>query len=138
MLSRYSDANISHSILTLESIEETIDQIIHWNKSIVVEDDFLTSQNGMQLLAANCMLITAIGEGINRIGKSLPHFLDVYFPTVPWKQIVGMRNHIAHGYFEIDSAVVFEAVKSDVPSLKDVISEALNILRNYQHDHHSD
>lgn len=31
-------------------------------------------------------------------------------PNIHWRSIIGMRNHIAHGYFELDADIVFEAV----------------------------
>lgn len=108
---QYSDKDIQRALQTLESIEETIVLILEWNRNILTTEDFYGSQGGMQLLAANCTLITAIGEGINRVNKTLPDFLKSNFPDVPWRAIVGMRNHIAHGYFELDADAVFEAVK---------------------------
>lgn len=84
----------------------------------------------MQLLAANCTLITAIGEGVNRIDRILPEFLNSNFPEIPWRAIVGMRNHITHGYFELDADIVFEAIKNDIPPLKSVIDNAISILRS--------
>lgn len=81
----------------------------------------------MQLLAANCTLITAIGEGINRVNRILPNFLQSNFPDIPWYAVVGMRNHIAHGYFELDADIVFEAVKNDIPPLKEIIQKAIQI-----------
>lgn len=84
----------------------------------------------MQLLAANCTLITAIGEGINRINRVIPNFLESNFPEIPWHAIVGMRNHIAHGYFELDADIVFEAVKNAIPPLKEIIQKAEQICLN--------
>ena len=54
----------------------------------------------MQLLAANCTLITAIGEGINRINRIMPDYLQNRHPDVPWRTIIGMRNHIAYGFLK--------------------------------------
>lgn len=79
----------------------------------------------MQLLAANCTLITAIGEGINRINRILPDYLLSEFPEVPWKAIIGMRNHIAHGYFELDAELVFEAIQTDIPALLTIVRDAV-------------
>lgn len=93
-------------------------------------EDYYGSQSGMQLLAANCTLITAIGEGVNRVNRILPDFLASHFPEVPWRAIIGMRNHIAHGYFELDADIVFEAVKNDIPDLNDVILSVLTILKS--------
>lgn len=82
----------------------------------------------MQLLAANRTLITAIGEGVNRINRVLPGFLAETFPSTPWREIVGMRNNIAHGYFELDAEVVFSTIKDDIPPLGEVIKKAILIL----------
>lgn len=82
----------------------------------------------MQLLAANCTLITAIGEGINRINRVMPDFLQSSFPDIPWIDIVGMRNR-AHGYFELDADIVYEAVKNDIPPLYETIMKAKELIR---------
>lgn len=127
MLSQYSESDQQRARLTLISIEETISQLIEWNQKVDSTEDYYGSQSGMQLLAANCTLITAIGEGINRINKVLPNFLQSSFPDIPWHAIIGMRNHIAHGYFELDADIVFEAVKNDIPPLLEIINKAINI-----------
>lgn len=130
MQSQYSESHIHQGVLTLENILQTIDQIVDWNKNVKTTEDYYGSQSGMQLLAANCTLITAIGEGVNRVNRMLPDFLVSNFPEVPWRAIVGMRNHIAHGYFELDADIVFDAVKNDMPDLGRVISSALKILKS--------
>ncbi len=129
--SKYSEKNLRQSILTLESVDKVIDDLICWNKNVSSVEDYYSTQTGMQLLAANCTLITAIGEGINRVNKLLPDFLSGHFPEIPWNAIIGMRNHIAHGYFELDADLVFDAVKEDIPDLKEAIIKALQILKKY-------
>lgn len=96
------------------------------------DNDFLVTYFGktQKLLAATCMLLTAIGEGINRIKRSLPEFLESTYPDIPWKAIVGMRNHIAHGYFELDAEIVYETVSTNIPSLHDAIKEAISELKH--------
>ena len=37
---------------------------------------------------------------------------------IPWPKIIGMRNVLAHGYFDIDTDIVWQAVTNDVPALK--------------------
>lgn len=125
MPSQYSEQNKLRARQTLESIHETLVQLIEWNKDVNSADDYYASQSGMQLLAANCTLITAIGEGINRINRILPDYLLSEFPEVPWKAIIGMRNHIAHGYFELDAELVFEAIQTDIPALLAIVREAV-------------
>lgn len=125
MPSQYSEHNKLRARQTFESIHETLVQLIEWNKDINSADDYYASQSGMQLLAANCTLITAIGEGINRINRILPDYLLSEFPEVPWQAIIGMRNHIAHGYFELDAELVFEAIRTDIPALLTIVREAV-------------
>ena len=127
---QYSEGDIERALQTLESIDETITQLIDWNSNIRSVDDYYGAPSGMQLLAANCTLITAIGEGINRINRVLPDFLQSKFPQVSWRAIIGMRNHIAHGYFELDADLLYEAVKNDIPLLNNVIKQAIYLLRN--------
>lgn len=129
MASHYSDTDRFRAIQTLESIEDTINQLIDWNKNVDSTDFYYSSPTGMQLLAANCTLITAIGEGVNRINRVIPNYLQDTFPEIPWKAIIGMRNHIAHGYFELDADIVFEAVTTDIPPLSKIIQEAITQLK---------
>lgn len=128
MQSQFSESDKLRAIQTLDNVNETIDRLFEWNIDVESTSDYYSSQSGMQLLAANCMLITAIGEGVNRVEKILPGFLGNNFPEIPWRAIVGMRNHLAHGYFELDAEVVLEAVKVDLPPLKGTIMRALGLL----------
>ncbi len=116
--------------MTLENVTETIEQLMDWNSNVHSSESYYESQSGMQLLAANCTLITAIGEGINRINRIVPGFLSEQLPQIPWRAIVGMRNHIAHGYFELDADLVYETVKNDIPPLLDAINKAIAILKS--------
>ncbi len=126
--------NEENVLLTLNSISETIEYLIEWNKNIQSADDYAVSPGRMQLLAAHCTLNTAIGEGINRINRLLPDFLNSNFPDIPWKSIIGMRNRIAHGYFELDADLVLEAIKTGIPPLKEAIAEAIKIIKSEIND----
>lgn len=128
MPSKYSDSDIDRVILTLRSINKTVDELMDWNKNVSSVEDYYSTQTGMQLLAANCTLITAIGEGINRINRIISDYLSTYYPNIPWNAIVGMRNHIAHGYFDFDADLIFVAVKEEIPILKETIEKALRSL----------
>jgi uncharacterized protein with HEPN domain len=60
-----------------------------WNTSVNQVNDYLSSPEGMQKMAA-----------------------------VPWRDIKGLRNHIAHGYFNLDADIIFDVAKNEIPSLK--------------------
>lgn len=112
-----------HSILG--QIENAIAQLIEWNSSIHSADDYYNSSQGMQVLAASCMLIEAIGESVHQIDKLTDKQFLVLRPEIPWEDVVGIRNHIAHGYFDIDGEIVFSTIQDDFPSL----AEAIHFLK---------
>ena len=111
-----------------QQIENAIKQLKEWNANIVTADDYYMSPDGMQKLAASCMLIEAIGEGIHQIdeiteGKLLPER-----PEIPWEDVIGIRNHIAHGYFDIDGEVVLTVVQQDLDPLFEAIKYFINSI----------
>ena len=108
-------------IQTLKRLKESCDYIIEWNENISDPEDFPASSSGMQTLAASCMLIEAIGEGIKNIDKLNPQYLELQAPDIPWRDYVGMRSRIAHGYHELDVEIVFDIVKNNIPELKSAI-----------------
>jgi uncharacterized protein with HEPN domain len=105
----------------LHQIREAIHNLEVWNGTITDINELLTSENGMKTLAADCMLIEAIGEGIKRIDERTNQQLLSARPEIPWKAVKGMRDHIAHGYFDINANFVWDVVKNDLPTLRDAI-----------------
>ena len=47
------------------------------------------------------MNIIIIGEAATRLLNDYPELVDRY-PDVPWRSMRGMRNRMAHGYFDIN------------------------------------
>lgn len=94
------------------------EMITLWNQDVTDYNDYLCSPEGMQKMAASCMMIESIGEGIKKVEKLLPGLLARRQPTIPWRQIAGMRDHIAHGYFNIDAEIVIDVVKNEIAPLK--------------------
>lgn len=82
-----------------------------WNKDILNVDDYYSTPEGMKNLAASCMLIEAIGEGVKQIDKLTQSRLLDERPEIPWQDVIGIRNHIAHGYFDIDGDIVLDVIK---------------------------
>lgn len=107
-------------------IENAILQLKEWNVNIQCPDDYYCSPEGMKDLAASCMLIEAIGETIKQIDKISDSKLLIERPEIPWKDVIGIRNHIAHGYFDIDAEIVFDVIKNNLDSLHEAIKYFLH------------
>ena len=106
----------------LLQIQDAIEKLELWNASLTDVNDLLASPEGMKTLAADCMLIEAIGEGIKRIDERTHQQLLPARPEIPWKAVKGMRDHIAHGYFDINTDFVWDVIKNDLPALKAAIA----------------
>ena len=125
----YSDK--SEIVLGLfQQIEESILLLQQWNKDITEVDDYLLTPEGMKNLAATCMIIEAIGESIKKIDKKTNGELLVLRTEIPWKRVMGMRDHIAHGYFDIDAEVVFQTIKNNISPLLDAVRFFISYLEN--------
>lgn len=81
-------------------------------------------------MAASCMLIESIGEGVKAIDKAMSGFFITYAPDTDWKSLKGMRDHIAHGYFKIDADTVFETSKNEIPQLQATLEKLVLILKD--------
>ncbi len=105
----------------LSQIQQSISNIEEWNANVSDVNELLSSPGGMKTLAADCMLIEAIGEGVKRIDERTAGRLLPARPEIPWQAVKGMRNHIAHGYFDINADLVWDVVKNDLPALRSAI-----------------
>ena len=102
---------------TLLQIKKAIVQLQDWNKDIQNVDDYYSTPDGMKNLAASCMLIEAIGEGVKQIDKLTQSRLLDERPEIPWQDVIGIRNHTAHGYFDIDGDIVLDVIKNNLDEL---------------------
>ncbi len=105
----------------LDQIEEAI--LLIQSKAGLVNkpDDFLLDQEGMFLLSGICMQLIFIGESIKTIDSKTSHEYLKQYPDVPWTQIMGLRDIIAHEYHRIDEEEIFNVIKNDLSPLLGVI-----------------
>ncbi|HKF48880.1 MAG TPA: DUF86 domain-containing protein [Terracidiphilus sp.] len=66
---------------------------------------------------------------IGEAARAIPEDIRALAPEIPWRQIAGMRNVLVHGYFEIDTDLVWDAATRDVPNLKPAIERLLASLK---------
>ena len=69
-----------------------------------------------------CFNLFQIGELAN--GLSI-EFIKEY-NKIPWKQIIGMRNRIVHGYDTINLEIVWNTANESIPELKSYCKEILS------------
>lgn len=54
-----------------------------------------------------------IGEASSQLSEERKEL----HPSVAWRELIGMRNILAHGYFHVDDNVVRLSITRDVPAL---------------------
>lgn len=116
-----SSINKQTALHILDRIEEAINTVQIRNKVIRRADDYLLSPEGKEKLDAACMVIEAIGESFKQLDKVTNNELLPLYPSIEWKEVKGVRDVIAHHYFDIDANEIFTIVNNDLESLKDAI-----------------
>lgn len=74
------------------------------------------------LALATVRLLEIMGEAAARVSPETQNKID----AIPWAQIVGMRNRLIHGYFDVDLDIVWAVVQDDLPNLMVHIHAALH------------
>lgn len=123
-----SSINKQTALHILEKIEEAIATIQIRNQLIRSADDFLLSPEGREKLDAACMVIEAIGESFKNLDKVTNYKLLPMYPSIEWKEVKGVRDVIAHHYFDIDAYEIFGIINNDLYSLKEAIAFFKEIL----------
>lgn len=71
---------------------------------------------------SDSMRVEAAVFNLMQIGElvkaSLSDAAKAAIPGIPWKQIYGLRNRIAHRYDGVDMCIVWDTVSEDIPRLQ--------------------
>lgn len=113
---------------SLKRIASTIERIINNSQAIDDSQYYVLSPTGMERLESTCMLLLAIGESIKGIDKMTRKQLLPNYPEVDWKGAMGIRDIIAHHYFDIDESIVFDVVKNKLPGMLETINKMIEEL----------
>lgn len=74
---------------------------------------FLSDKRTQQ---AVIMSLIIIGEAATKIMTDYSEFVQEH-SQIPWRNMRGMRNRVAHGYFDIDLEMVWETAQKWLPEL---------------------
>ena len=113
----------------LKKIFQTVERILANSETITSPSFYLLTPSGMERLESTCMLLIAIGEGVKGVDKLTDKKLLSFYPEMDWKGVMGMRDIIAHHYFDLDAEIVYDVIKHDLPQLKDVLQQIIDDLK---------
>ena len=72
-------------------------------------------------------LLEIVGEAANRVPKEE----HANYASIPWAEIIGLRNRLIHTYDDVDHDIVWSIVCRDLPTL---IAELNRILSRAGHE----
>jgi uncharacterized protein with HEPN domain len=105
-------------------ILEAAEKVLHYTKNMN-RDQFYSDTLTQDAVIRN---IEIIGEATNNLLEADPTIIAKY-PSIPFAQIYGMRNRVAHGYFAVSLAMVWDSVEEDIPELRRRMQSVLEELR---------
>ena len=75
------------------------------------KEEFLADKKTQQAVIMN---IVVLGEAATKMAEVCADLIG-QFPNLPWKQMRGMRNRLAHGYCDINLDIVWDTVQEAFP-----------------------
>ena len=109
----------------LQHILEAADRVLRYTKDM-----------GRKEFSADTMAQDAVIRNVEIIGEAAINLLEVApdistrYPLIPFVQIRGMRNRVAHGYFAVSLSMIWDSVQVDIPELRQQIAKVLGELQS--------
>jgi len=108
----------------LQHILEAADRVLRYTKGM-----------GRNEFSADTLVQDAVIRNVEIIGEATNNLLEVApgiaasYPSIPFVQIRGMRNRVAHGYFAVSLSMIWDTVQVDIPELRQQIAKVLGEMQ---------
>ncbi len=87
-----------------------------------------TAGKSREDLEKDRMLSLAIIKSIEIIGEAASKVTETFKTeniSIPWNDIINMRNRLIHAYFDVNFDIVWQTVKTDLPDLIKALEEII-------------
>lgn len=112
----------------LKDVIEMTDRAIKRTASLVSKEQLSDAPENMVFFDAICLNLLVIGEKLKSLdNKTNGKYLSQY-PDIPWKEIMRMRDIIAHHYTDIKNEIIYKTVINDIPELRKTLGLMINDL----------
>lgn len=69
--------------------------------------------------------VIALLEIIGEAASQIPLDERGCYPHIPWRMLIGMRNHLIHGYHAVDLDILWTTIAHDIPHLIQILDDML-------------
>ena len=104
-----------------QRVEDIIDAIIEIQQ-FTQDIEFGDFQSNQVLMKAVLYNFIIIGEAT----RNVPIEVQMLKPEIPWRLMGGMRNVVAHEYFQVDARRIWETSIDDLPTIIEPLRNLLN------------
>jgi len=109
----------------LQQLAETLERI-QWSFTTVSEPDFFyASVEGREKLDAIGMKLLAVGELLKKIDKKTNKLLLTQYTGIDWSGFIGLRDVIAHDYYNLNPVKIFEICANEIEPLRFAINKII-------------
>ena len=102
----------------LRASKEASEKILLFTKSKKSADELY---DDVIVFDAVLMNFIVIGEAVSRLSSDLL----IKYNELPWSEIKGFRNIVAHNYFGVDAEEVWQIIQNDLPSFQNYVNSIL-------------
>jgi len=105
--------------------------ILEMLQAIDEVNEFVTDIPNAEALVANKEKYKAVLMNFIILGEASRNIFDevrINHPEVEWKDVMNMRNKLVHEYFGVDNKVVWDAIKKNLPELKQILTRIKDSL----------
>ena len=105
----------------LSSVLEALERVPRRFAEIKTPSDFTDTEAGVDRMDAICMVLIAVGEEFKAIDRKTEGKLLSCYAEANWRGIVGLRDFLAHGYFQVNANQLFGICRDDIPVLIETV-----------------
>lgn len=99
----------------LSKIYEHVASVLLYCENCESFEDFQKNSMRVEACVFNLMQVGELAK------SSLSEEVKSRIPSIPWKQIYGLRNRIVHGYAGVEMKIVWDTISEDLPKLQEIL-----------------
>ncbi|NEQ96378.1 MAG: DUF86 domain-containing protein [Cyanothece sp. SIO2G6] len=98
--------------------------------SIQQPSDFVSSDAGLERMDSICMVLIAAGEEFKKLDRDTDGQIFASYPEVSWRGAMGLRDVLAHGYFQVDPEQLFSICQDNIPQFLQALHQIIQDLED--------